>query len=110
MQWERNQHYEPLVSTLPSDFKALPGMRNRGATDALGKRVKRGLLQSDSPRTLQQDHAAHAFYASRKRQSLCTTYHRLHSPERLGARQKCLGVRRADSLALCSALPITKYL
>lgn len=52
--------------------------------------------------------AAHAFYATLKRQSLFTTYHRLRSAERLGARQKCLGVRRPDSLALCSALPITR--
>ena len=34
--------------------------------------------------------------------------HLLRSAERLGARQKCLGVRRPDSLALCSALPITR--
>lgn len=31
------------------DFKAKPGISDRGATDALGALVKRGLLQSDSP-------------------------------------------------------------
>ncbi len=31
------------------DFKAMLGMSNRGATDALGALVKRGLLKSDSP-------------------------------------------------------------
>ena len=31
------------------DFKALLGMSDRGATDALGALVKRGLLKSDSP-------------------------------------------------------------
>lgn len=31
------------------DFKAMLGMSDRGATDALGSLVKRGLLKSDSP-------------------------------------------------------------
>jgi len=31
------------------DFKAMLGMSNRGATDALGALVKRSLLKSDSP-------------------------------------------------------------
>jgi hypothetical protein len=31
------------------EFKAMLGMRDRGATDALGALVKRGLLKSDSP-------------------------------------------------------------
>ncbi|MFZ1499933.1 MAG: hypothetical protein WAT33_08935 [Giesbergeria sp.] len=31
------------------DFKAMLGMSDRGATDALGERVKCGLLQSDPP-------------------------------------------------------------
>ena len=31
------------------DFKAMLGMSDRGATDALSASVKRGLLQSDSP-------------------------------------------------------------
>lgn len=31
------------------DFKAMLGMSDRGATDALGALVKRGLLKSDSP-------------------------------------------------------------
>ncbi|MGP1691974.1 MAG: hypothetical protein ACTS6O_05655 [Giesbergeria sp.] len=37
------------MSTPLGDFKGLPGMRNRGATDALGKRVKSGPLKCDSP-------------------------------------------------------------
>jgi Fic family protein len=32
------------------DFKAMLGMSDRGATDALGAMVKRGLLKSDSPK------------------------------------------------------------
>ena len=32
------------------DFKAMLGMSDRGATDALGALVKRGLLKSDSPK------------------------------------------------------------
>ncbi len=31
------------------EFKAMLGMSDRGATDALGALVKRGLLKSDSP-------------------------------------------------------------
>lgn len=31
------------------DFKAMLGMSERGATDARGARVTRGLLKSDSP-------------------------------------------------------------
>jgi len=31
------------------DFKSMLGMSDRGATDALGALVKRGLLKSDSP-------------------------------------------------------------
>ena len=31
------------------DFKAMLGMSDRGASDALGALVKRGLLKSDSP-------------------------------------------------------------
>ena len=52
MQRRSKHYYEPLVSTQPGDFKALLSMRNRGATDARGKRVKWvkcGLLKSDSP-------------------------------------------------------------
>ena len=37
---------------------------------------------------LQQDPAAHAFYATLKRQSLFTIYHRLHSAKRAETRQK----------------------
>ena len=49
MQREPKQYSAPLVSTKPGKIKALRGMRDRSATDALGKRVKRGLLKSDSP-------------------------------------------------------------
>jgi uncharacterized protein YdeI (YjbR/CyaY-like superfamily) len=44
---------------------------------------------------LQQDPAAHAFYATLKRQSLFTIYHRLHSAKRPETRQK----RMAELLA-----------
>ncbi|WP_240965094.1 YdeI/OmpD-associated family protein [Acidovorax sp. SRB_24] len=37
---------------------------------------------------LQQDPAAHAFYATLKRQIQFTIYHRLHSAKRLETRQK----------------------
>ena len=37
---------------------------------------------------LQQDPAAHAFYATLKRQSLFTIYHRLHSAKRAETREK----------------------
>lgn len=49
MQREPKQYSAPLVSTKPPEIKALRGMRDRGATDVPGKRVKRGLLNSDSP-------------------------------------------------------------
>ncbi|EER59868.1 conserved hypothetical protein [Acidovorax delafieldii 2AN] len=45
---------------------------------------------------LQQDPAAHAFYATLKRQSLFTIYHRLHSAKRAETRQK----RMAELLAM----------
>ena len=45
--------------------------------------------------TLQQDPAAHAFYATLKRQQLFTIYHRLHSAKRPETRQK----RVAEMLA-----------
>jgi len=45
--------------------------------------------------TLQQDPAAHAFYATLKRQSQFTIYHRLHSAKRPETRQK----RMAELLA-----------
>ena len=44
---------------------------------------------------LQQDPAAHAFYATLKRQSLFTIYHRLHSAKRAETRKK----RTAELLA-----------
>ena len=44
---------------------------------------------------LQQDPAAHAFYATLKRQSLFSIYHRLHSAKRTDTRQK----RMAELLA-----------
>ncbi len=49
MQRERKQYSAPLLSTKPGKIKALRGMRDRGATDVPGKRVKRGLLNSASP-------------------------------------------------------------
>lgn len=48
MQRERKQYSAPGVSTQPGDFKALPGMSDGSATNALGQRVKRGPLQSDA--------------------------------------------------------------
>jgi uncharacterized protein YdeI (YjbR/CyaY-like superfamily) len=42
-----------------------------------------------------QDPAAHAFYATLKRQSLFTIYHRLHSAKRIDTRQR----RMAELLA-----------
>ena len=49
MQRGRKQYYERLMYTQLGDFKAMLGMSDRGATDARGALVKRGLLKSDSP-------------------------------------------------------------
>ena len=46
------------------------------------------VLPEDFLAALQQDPAAHAFYATLKRQSLFTIYHRLHSAKRPETRQK----------------------
>lgn len=53
------------------------------------------VMPEDFLAALQQDPDAHAFYATLKRQSLFTTYHRLHSAKRPGTRQK----RMAELLA-----------
>ena len=45
-------------------------------------------MPEDFLAALQQDPAAHAFYATLKRQSLFTIYHRLHSANRPETRQK----------------------
>ena len=47
----RGLHYLFLSGDemMRGDFKAMLGMSDRGATDALGALVKRGLLKSDSP-------------------------------------------------------------
>ena len=52
-------------------------------------------MPEDFLAALQQDPAAHAFYATLKRQSLFTIYHRLHSAKRAETRQK----RMAELLA-----------
>ena len=52
-------------------------------------------MPEDFLAALQQDPAAHAFYATLKRQSLFTIYHRLHSAKRAETRQK----RMAEMLA-----------
>lgn len=46
------------------------------------------VMPEDFLAALQQDPAAHAFYATLKRQSLFTIYHRLHSAKRPETRQK----------------------
>ena len=46
------------------------------------------VMPEDFLAALQQDPAAHAFYATLKRQSLFTIYHRLHSAKRAETRQK----------------------
>ena len=46
------------------------------------------VIPEDFLAALQQDPAAHAFYATLKRQSLFTIYHRLHSAKRPETRQK----------------------
>lgn len=46
------------------------------------------VIPKDFLAALQQDPAAHAFYATLKRQSLFTIYHRLHSAKRPETRQK----------------------
>ena len=50
---QRGLHYLFLSGEeMPrGDFKAMLGMSDRGATDALGAMVKRGLLKSDSPQS-----------------------------------------------------------
>ena len=53
------------------------------------------VMPEDFLAALQQDPAAHAFYATLKRQSLFTIYHRLHSAKRAETRQK----RMAEMLA-----------
>ena len=46
------------------------------------------VMPDDFLAALRQDPAAHAFYATLKRQSLFTIYHRLHSAKRPETRQK----------------------
>ena len=46
------------------------------------------VIPADFLAALQQDPAAHAFYATLKRQNLFTIYHRLHSAKRSDTRQK----------------------
>jgi len=53
------------------------------------------VMPEDFLAALQQDPAAHAFYATLKRQHLFAIYHRLHSGKRLETRQK----RMAEILA-----------
>jgi uncharacterized protein YdeI (YjbR/CyaY-like superfamily) len=53
------------------------------------------VIPEDFLAALQQDAAAHAFYATLKRQHLFTIYHRLHSAKRPETRQK----RMAEMLA-----------
>ena len=53
------------------------------------------VMPEDFLAALQQDPAAHAFYATLKRQSQFTIYHRLHSAKRAGTREK----RMAEMLA-----------
>ena len=53
------------------------------------------VMPEDFLAALQQDPAAHAFYATLKRQSQFTIYHRLHSAKRVDTRQK----RMAELLA-----------
>ena len=45
-------------------------------------------MPEDFLAALQQNPVAHAFYATLKRQSLFTIYHRLHSAKRAGTREK----------------------
>ena len=53
------------------------------------------VMPEDFLAALQQDPTAHAFYATLKRQSQFTIYHRLHSAKRIDTRQK----RMAELLA-----------
>ena len=46
------------------------------------------VMPEDFLAALRLDPAAHAFYATLKRQSLFTIYHRLHSAKRAETRQK----------------------
>ena len=58
----------------------------RWATAYAGSANK--VIPEDFLAALQQDPAAHTFYATLKRQSLFTIYHRLHSAKRPETRQK----------------------
>jgi uncharacterized protein YdeI (YjbR/CyaY-like superfamily) len=76
----------------------------RGGCPCVGldRRVRRAyagsatmVMPEDFLAALQNDPAAHAFYATLKRQSQFTIYHRLHSAKRSDIRQK----RMAELLA-----------
>jgi hypothetical protein len=62
------------------------GLDRRGA-QVLGRNFV-SATPDPAPRALQQDPAAHAFYATLKRASQFTIYHRLHSARRAETRQK----------------------
>ena len=92
------QHAERLIAQgrmQPAGMAHVEAARSDGrwATAYAGSATME--MPEDFLAALQQDPAAHAFYATLKRQSLFTIYHRLHSAKRAETRQK----RMAELLA-----------
>ena len=85
------QHAERLIAQgrmQPSGLAHVDAARSDGrwATAYAGSATM--VMPEDFLTALQQDPAAHAFYATLKRQSQFTIYHRLHSAKRPETRQK----------------------
>ena len=85
------QHAERLIAQghmQAAGLAQVEAARNDGrwATAYAGSATM--VMPEDFLAALQQDPAAHAFYATLKRQSLFTIYHRLHSAKRSDTRQK----------------------
>jgi uncharacterized protein YdeI (YjbR/CyaY-like superfamily) len=92
------QHAERLIvqgRMQPAGLAQIEAARSDGrwATAYAGSATM--VMPEDFLAALQQDPAAHAFYATLKRQSLFTIYHRLHNAKRPETRQK----RMAEVLA-----------
>lgn len=92
------QHAERLIAQgrmQPAGLAQVEAARSDGrwATAYAGSTTM--VVPDDFLTALQQDPAAHVFYATLKRQSLFTIYHRLHSAKRPETRQK----RMAELLA-----------
>jgi len=92
------QHAERLIAQgrmQPAGLVHVEAARSDGgwATAYAGSATM--VMPEDFLAVLQQDPAAHAFYATLKRQSKFTIYHRLHSAKRAETREK----RMAELLA-----------